>query len=128
VKRGLAPAYISTFIVPQIGPFLARDLMLTGRKITATEAKLLNIVTKVSKTDEELTLDIQAMINELLEGGPIIQQKIKELVQVVSTKSEQESKEHVKNLFQYMIRSPEAQNGMKAFMEKRKPDWNQSKL
>lgn len=88
----------------------------------------MNIVTSVVENEEKLNEEVEKIVMEILEGGPQIQQKIKELVNVVDSKTSEESLDHVKKLFQYMITSPEARYGMKCFMEKKKPDWKNAKL
>jgi methylglutaconyl-CoA hydratase len=49
VKRGLVPAIISAYIVPQIGVFKAKDLMITGRKLGSIEAFQWGFLTGIAK-------------------------------------------------------------------------------
>jgi methylglutaconyl-CoA hydratase len=124
---GLVPAYISSFIVPQIGTFLSKELMMTGRRVNALEAKQLGFINCVVENEKEMNEKIQFYVNEFMEGGPNAISKIKELVTFIgSDKSkEEENLKFVEETFQWMFKSPESKYGMMSFMQKKKPNWNE---
>eukprot|EP01080_Neovahlkampfia_damariscottae_P005132 gene5132-8738_t len=127
VKRGLVPAYISSFIVPQIGTFLSKELMMTGRKIDANTAKQMGFVNSVVSNENEMDEKIEFYVNEFMEGGPKAISKIKELVMFVGLDENKEEKnlKFVEETFQWMFKSDESRYGMTSFMKKKKPDWNE---
>lgn len=105
--------------------------MMTGRKFTSNEAYERNVITKVVKNEEEMNIELNRIIQELLEGGPEIMKKIKEMINYIGNHDSKENLEFVRKVFNEMIKSEEAKYGMMSFMQKKKPDWNkfyQSKL
>jgi len=140
VKRGLVPAIISAYIVPEIGAFKAKYLMLTGQRITSSKALELGLITDVvrhlpnknnnkenpPKEDEDpLEKLVESYVQELLEGGPQACGRIKSLVSHVSqSRDHQENLKYVQECFAEMINSPEAHYGMSCFLQKQKPDWS----
>src|ERR1700759_1797595 len=79
VKIGFLPAIVSVFLTRQIGDKRARDLLLTGRIINATEAKELGLVTEVVAAE-----NLQARANELaatlIEASPTSLARTKRLL------------------------------------------------
>jgi methylglutaconyl-CoA hydratase len=69
VKIGFLPAIVSTFLVRQVGEKVARDLLLTGRIIDATEAHRIGLVTEVV-VPEKLTARVRELASQLLENSP----------------------------------------------------------
>ncbi|KAI8832822.1 2-ketocyclohexanecarboxyl-CoA hydrolase [Chytriomyces cf. hyalinus JEL632] len=135
VSRGLVPAIISLYIVPQLGPSLSRQFFLTGEKISTQQllqAGCLAAAVPTAALDET----VAAYAKMLLAGGPGAQKTIKRLVSVVgsSNATEQEKSQTVKAVFEGMLRSEEAAYGMQAFLSKKAPNWaeflkeNKSKL
>ncbi|KAJ3130761.1 EnoyL-CoA hydratase [Physocladia obscura] len=115
VKRGLIPAIISLYIVPQLGPSLSRQYFLTGERVSANT--LVNcgghIAACVSSTE-----NLEAKVNEfaqiLVQGAPNAQATIKHMVQFISdsSNSEPEKFAHIKKVFNDMLVSKEATYGM----------------
>lgn len=121
VKSGLIPAVISSFIVPQTGPFIAKDLMLTGRKIDAQEALRLHLINAVA-SESELNNVVQKYVQECVANGPNAMRSVKELVDYVSTHETEQNVEYVKKAFKSMFNA-ESSYGIKMFAQKKKPDW-----
>ncbi|CAG8636746.1 9922_t:CDS:1 [Paraglomus occultum] len=125
VKRGLIPAIISQYIVPEIGIFKANQYMLTGEKISSEEALRGNFITCVVDDHRQLEDKVKTYANELISSAPNAMATIKTLVSVVgSGASKLEKVHHVKNVFVKMMRSEEAAYGIQAFGRKEKPDWS----
>ncbi|KAI9331758.1 ClpP/crotonase-like domain-containing protein [Obelidium mucronatum] len=123
VKRGLIPAIISLFIVPQLGPCLSKQYFLTGEKVPVQKLLQAGCITACVPGDklDAVVADFAAV---LLEGGPQAQSTIKQLVRVVDGADSKEGKTlFVKGVFEGMMKSKEAAYGMKAFLDKKKPDW-----
>lgn len=125
VKRGIVPALISAYIAPQIGSFHAKQLMLTGKKITARQAYDLGFLTCVAESDEELDKLTKEYADELLTSAPGAMAVIKNTVDYVCSHGHEENVAHVQKVFGQTVHSPEALYGMSCFVQKKKPDWTE---
>jgi len=125
VKRGLVPAMISVYIVPQIGLFKAKELMITGRKINAKEAFEWGFLSSIVKNDIELEKVTQNYLNEILENGPKSMMNTKENIYYISNNTKEHNLNHAQKVFQNMIQSEESKYGVGCFIQKKKPNWNQ---
>jgi methylglutaconyl-CoA hydratase len=124
VKLGLIPAVISPFVVAKIGAAAARRYFLTGERFTADVALRIGLVHESVPLDH-LPQAANEAAGHLLSSGPEAIRHCKELIRKVGRG------EVTSPLQQYTVKkiaslrsSPEAQEGMKAFLEKRKPNWN----
>ncbi|KAJ3227586.1 hypothetical protein HDU78_009976 [Chytriomyces hyalinus] len=124
VSRGLVPAIISLYIVPQLGPSLSRQFFLTGEKISTQQLLQAGCLAAAVPT-AALDDTVAAYSKMLLAGGPGAQKTIKRLISVVgnSNATEQEKNQTVKAVFEGMLQSEEAAYGMQAFLSKRAPNW-----
>ncbi len=124
VKLGITPATISPFVIARCGEAAARELMLTGRKFTASEAYRFLLINQVfqSQNQEEL---ISTYIRQLLSSGPMALKACKTLIQKVTEPHEE--KTEILNFTTKQIAelraSEEGQEGLAAFFDKRKPNW-----
>lgn len=123
VKRGLVPAIISQYIVPQLGTQRAKEYMLTGQRV-----KMESIGVDVVASENELDCKVNDYVNMLLESAPGAMSDIKRLVHAVETGNEVERtkriQEHVKQAYLSMMQSEEAAYGIMSFINKKKPDWS----
>ncbi|KAI8617501.1 ClpP/crotonase-like domain-containing protein [Chytriomyces sp. MP71] len=125
VRRGLIPAIISLYIVPQLGPSRSRQYFLTGEKVPAKELFAAGCLAAAVPT-VKLNETVAHYTALLAAGGPIAQTTIKRLVAVVGSSAPETTKlDTVKEVFENMLTSPEAAYGMRAFMSKQTPDWVQ---
>lgn len=122
VKIGLIPAAISPYIVKRIGESEARALFLTGERFEASRALALRLVNAVVPADQ-LDFKVEEVIRLLLSSGPVAIAKSKELLQRVPGMSLEEAGEYTAEIIARLRVSPEGQEGMAAFLEKRKPGW-----
>lgn len=126
VKRGIIPAIISQYIVPELGIQRTREYMLTGRKVNTVEAA--PFLSKVTQTPEELDAQVKVYSDMLLESAPGAMSDIKRLVETISTGAESERaqriREDVKKAYLKMMQSEEAAFGIMSFITKKKPDWS----
>ena len=122
VNLGLIPGYAATQRLPRIvGISNALYLLCTADMITADEALRMGLVQKIVEP-EKLMEEVMAMANRIASKGPKAVKKIKYVTRQSAyvdfkTGSELESKEFG-SLF-----GNEGAEGMKAFLEKRKPNW-----
>ncbi|MFZ5432654.1 MAG: enoyl-CoA hydratase-related protein [Calditrichota bacterium] len=123
VRIGLVPATISPFVIRKIGLSHAREVFLTGMMISAQKAldiKLANAVVPVAELDK--TVDEQ--VAALLRCGPEAQRATKRLIEDVAHLPIHETRDETARVIAAQRISDEGQEGMSAFLEKRKPNWN----
>ncbi len=124
VKIGIVPSCISPYILKRVGEFGARDLMLSGKRINGKEAEWYRLVNK-SVPSNQLDETINATIDLLRTSGPNAMAQCKKLIYEVSNKiSLEEAYYYTAKLIADLRASEEGQEGMSAFLEKRKPNWN----
>lgn len=121
VKLGLIPAVISPFVINKMGVSLARRYFLTGERFKADVALRCGLVHEVVPADQ-LEARVLALAQELLSSGSEALKASKELIRKVKETSDVEDYT-VKKIALLRV-SPEGQEGIKAFLEKRKPHWN----
>lgn len=124
VKVGLIPAVISPYVVAAIGGRAARRYFLTGERITAHEAVRLGLIHEVV-AGERLDERIDELARGLLGNGP---QAVRAAKRLVCTSGhgaiDAALTEEMARRTAEQRASPEGQEGIAAFLEKRKPDWN----
>lgn len=124
VKRGIVPAIISCYIVPEIGPLKARDLMLTARRITADEAYKLGMLTAVVDSVEELDQKVNEFAEHLLSSASLAMGETKKLINhILHPHTHDENIEYAKKAFARAVSGPEAKYGIEAFKNKEQPNW-----
>lgn len=122
VRLGLVPAVISPFILAKIGSSNARELFLTGERIDALRASEIGLVHHV--VDETLLDEkVEERVRELLESAPGAVSSAKQLIRVVSGRSKEDLRAYTTRLIAERRSSPEGEEGMDAFLEKREPWW-----
>ena len=129
VRLGITPATISPFVVQKIGNGAARELMLTGRPFTAVEAKTFQLVNAV--VDESELIDTERLyIEHFMHASPYAVAECKDLLRMVSGTYDRYNP--LFNQTSVAIAnqriSKAGQEGMKAFFEKRKPEWDKSEV
>jgi methylglutaconyl-CoA hydratase len=123
VKIGIIPACISPYIIKRIGEFPARELMLTGRRISGKEAERFRLVNKSVPADL-LVEELKSLIASLRTGGPMAQSHVKKLVhEIANHLSLEEAYDATARIIADIRASEEGQEGMAAFLGKRKPNW-----
>jgi methylglutaconyl-CoA hydratase len=123
VRIGFVPAVISTFIVPQMGLFVAKELMMTGRRFTPQECMRWSVVSSVVQLPE-LDGAVDKVVNDIRKGGPVAITTVKQLTQFVSANSHTDSIAEASRVFKIAISGPEAQHGFAEVISgKQKPDW-----
>jgi methylglutaconyl-CoA hydratase len=122
VRLGLVPAVISTFVLPRIGVRAARRYFLTGERFGAPQAAALGLVHETAVGDA-LDARVAGIVNELRQGAPRALGAAKALLRTVTGLSKDLAiAESIRTISELRV-SPEAQEGLSAFLEKRKPNW-----
>ncbi|MEX0941840.1 MAG: enoyl-CoA hydratase-related protein [Pseudomonadales bacterium] len=123
VKLGLAPAVISPYVINVIGQRAARRYFLSAEVFDVNEAARIGLVQEVVKEDE-LTRRAEAIVSNWLAMGPRALAQTKALIQRVSPNAlDDETIRFTQELIAAIRVSAEGQEGLSAFFEKRKPDW-----
>jgi methylglutaconyl-CoA hydratase len=123
VKIGIVPACISPYILKRVGEFTARELMLTGRRFNGTEAVNYRLVNK-SLPANEIDAYIAEIAGQLLTSGPAAISHCKRLIDdVCNNITLDEALSYTAKMIATIRASEEGQEGMAAFLEKRKPRW-----
>jgi methylglutaconyl-CoA hydratase len=121
VKLGLVPATIAPYVMRKAGFSRSSDWMMTGRVIDAAEAHEAGLVHRICE-DGSLELATGLLVEELLSGGVQALKGIKRLLRRIEGKTDPgELDTYTSGLIAGFRTSPEGQEGMKAFLEKRKP-------
>jgi len=124
VKIGIVPATISPFVIKRIGEFGAKELMLTGRRINGKEAENYKLVNKSFESIEALENYMSTIIKQLKTSGPNAITNCKDLIfNVCNVLNLNETLEYTAKMIADIRASAEGQEGMSAFLEKRKPNW-----
>lgn len=122
VKIGLVPAAIGPYVIRRIGESAARELFLTGERFDARRALEIGLVNKVV-AHEALDEKVGEVVHLLLSSGPEAIARCKELLQKVPSMGLEEAKSYTAEMIAGLRVSLEGQEGMAAFLEKRKPNW-----
>jgi len=123
VKIGIIPACISPYVIKRVGEYGSKDLMLTGKRIKGKEAESYKLVNK-SLPEAELEAFVNNTIGFLRTSGPKAMTQAKELIYEISNKlSLMEAYDYTAKMIADIRASEEGQEGMAAFLEKRKPNW-----
>ena len=125
VRLGITPATISPFVVSKIGHTAAKELMLTGRRFTADEAKDFRLVNAV--VDEAEMIDTErTYIDHFLHASPDAIAECKSLLRMVTGTDDPCNPVFMQTSVAIANQriSKAGQEGMAAFFEKRNAVWD----
>jgi methylglutaconyl-CoA hydratase len=123
VKLGLIPATISPYVIRAMGARAAHRYFLTAERFSAAEALRIGFVHQVVAADQ-LDGAVAALAQALVQAGPQAVKATKALVQDIAGKDiTQLLIERTVHAIAEVRVSPEGQEGIQAFLGKRKPDW-----
>src|SRR5579875_79139 len=126
VRIGLAPAVISPFLVRKMGVGVARRLFITGEVFGASEALRWGLVSHVASAAEfDQTLD--QLVANLLVCGPQAVAAAKSLSVAIAGMDLAQTERYTASFIARLRRTPEALEGMSAFLEHRDPSWCERK-
>lgn len=123
VKLGIVPAVISPFVMQKIGAGRARTLFLTGERFDGREAERIGLVHRAVDTTDALDAEVRRVVGELSTAGPHALGSAKRLIAAVSELSLEDAIPTTSQWIAELRSTPEAREGMGAFLEKRKPGW-----
>lgn len=123
VKLGIIPAVISTYIVRRIGLSNMKRLFITGERFNSEYANEIGLIDYVVPEDE-IDERIQNYVELLRSSGPNAIKEVKKLVDACEKMDVEKYKEHTVNKISELRVSDEGQEGINAFLEKRKSKWS----
>jgi len=122
-KLGILPAVISPFALAKIGRSAARELFLTGARFSAARAREIGLVHAVVPASE-LDMTIDRYVTELLTAGPEAVAAAKALIPQVAAAGIEDAQAMTARAIAARRVSDEGQEGLRAFLDKRKPGWS----
>jgi methylglutaconyl-CoA hydratase len=121
-KLGLTPAAISPYLLKRMGEKNLREYFLTGERFPAERAAQLGLV-NAAVPPELLDSTVSEKISHILTGGPEALTASKELLRGIAERDLERNKTYTAEVITRLRVSQEGQEGMKAFLEKRRPRW-----
>jgi methylglutaconyl-CoA hydratase len=125
VKLGLMPAVISPFVLPRIGEGAARALFLTGERFGWERAERIGLVAETVPDREALAARVEALVAELRSAGPEAVRNAKAVIRDQRGLPRHEALELTVKRAARQRASAEGQEGLSAFLDKRRASWRE---
>jgi isohexenylglutaconyl-CoA hydratase len=122
VRLGVAPAFISPYVLQRVGLTRTRELMLTGRRFRGEKARVYGLVHEVCPPDE-LQDCIDLVLDDVRQCAPGAIAATKELIFKVNDTPPDKTVSYRASLLNRLRAGDEAQEGLLAFIEKRPAKW-----
>lgn len=123
VKLGIIPAMIGPYVVAAMGRHQAHRYMLSGEEFDSAEAFRIGLVHDICE-EPELNALVGRMLAHLYSSGPKAVVAIKKLIpEVAGSRIDETVIEMTSQRIAEIRTTAEAQEGLSAFLEKRKPSW-----
>jgi methylglutaconyl-CoA hydratase len=116
VRLGIIPAVIAPFVFAKIGTGAARRFFLTGERFDAETALRIGLVHQVTADLDEA---VERFVGEILKSGPEATRAAKHLA-----REHPSGAEELARIAAGRRAGAEGQEGLRAFLEKRRPDWS----
>ena len=122
-KLGIIPAVISPFVLAKIGVSNARALFLTGERFSAERAERVGLIHEVVEATA-IDARVAAIVRELGSAGPHAVAAAKTLIAKVTAATYDESRSLTARAIAKQRTTPEGQEGLRAFLERRAAAWS----
>jgi cyclohexa-1,5-dienecarbonyl-CoA hydratase len=123
IKLGCFPPVAAVLLPVLLGPRRALDLILTGRTVTATEARELGLVNRVVGEDE-LDGAVQELLDSLIPLSPAVLPLTRRAVLRASGLDFERALEEMEKIYlDKLMQTEDAAEGIRAFIERRRPVW-----
>lgn len=127
VKIGLIPATISPYVIEAMGKRICKRYFQTAEVFSARRARRLGLLSE-AVTEDELDQTVEDILQQVLKNSPQAVTAAKALVQEVAGQSVDKALlERTSRLIADIRVSEEGQEGLHAFLEKRRPNWQETK-
>ncbi len=121
-KLGIIPAVISPFVIAKIGQSQARRLFMTGERFDTMRARTIGLVHECVHGDA-LDGTVETIVAELGTAGPSAVAAAKRLIVDVAAVDYDASRALTANAIATQRTTPEGQEGLRAFLERRRASW-----
>lgn len=121
VKLGIAPAVISDFVLRKVSKGLVQNWMLSGQVFDSKTAERLGLVHRVV-SESEMAATVEACLESYFAAAPMAVRETKKLLRDIQVGTPQ-ALEMTTDLIASRRASPEGQEGLGSFLEKRQPSW-----
>lgn len=121
-KLGIAPAVISPYVLRKIGPGHARALFLTAERFGTERALQIGLIHAIKPLDR-LDAEVDRLLQEIRSSAPHAIARAKALIARVPELSCSDATQYTAETIAALRVGPEGQEGLRAFLEKRKPAW-----
>lgn len=122
VRIGVAPAIISVLCLPKMRPSEASEAFLRGNRFSASEAVRMGLI-NASVPAEKLDAAVEEVLSDIKAGGPEAIAAAKQLILRVPHMQTDEAFSWTSKMSADLFKGDEAQEGMRAYLEKRSPSW-----
>jgi methylglutaconyl-CoA hydratase len=122
-RLGIIPAVIAPFVIAKIGETHARALFPGGRRFDATRALRIGLVHEIVEGEEALEAAIESATADVLAAGPSAARAAKAIIREVRGLPHESTRWHTARRTAAQRVSPEGQEGLRAFLDKRRPSW-----
>ena len=123
VKIGVIPSMISPYVIAAIGERQARRYFISGEEFDAAEAWRIGLIHDIAE-EASLNGTVGAMLAHLYTSGPKAMTAAKQLIGLSAHAAiDQRLLDETSRRIADIRATPEGQEGLTAFLEKRKPDW-----
>jgi isohexenylglutaconyl-CoA hydratase len=120
---GVVPSQISPFVVQRLGLTQARRIALSGVRFDGRHAKEIGLVHYVAQDAAELEATLRAVLNDIGRCAPGADAATKRVMIDSTVKALPDVLDEAADAFAAQLRGEEGQEGVRAFLEKRKPAW-----
>jgi len=124
VKLGILPAVISPYVIAKVGESHSRALFMTGERFDAERALRIGLVHRVVDDTASLDAAVNDALSQLMSSGPEAVRACKKLIAYVATHALEDSIPYTIEAIAERRVSEEGQQGMQAFLQKRKAPWS----
>jgi methylglutaconyl-CoA hydratase len=121
-KLGIAPAVISPYVLRKIGQSHARALFFTAERFGAERALQIGLV-HIVRPLAEIDSEVDRLLQEIKGSAPGAVARAKSLIATVPRLSPDEAMQHTAETIAALRVGTEGQEGLRAFLEKRRPEW-----
>lgn len=124
-RVGILPATIAPYVIARIGPGAARRVFLRAHRFGAAEAMSLGLVDRVCPPDR-LDEAVRETLDELALGAPSAHRATKQLLRTLVPLPDAAARRATAEAIARQRVSPDGQEGLRAFLERRAPRWSAS--
>jgi methylglutaconyl-CoA hydratase len=123
-KLGIIPAVISRFVVPKVGESWSRALLLTAERFGPELARHIGLVHWICPA-ADLDALVATKVRELMSSGPKAVAEAKTLIAALPQRDPDDVRAYTARTIARLRAGEEGQEGLRAFLEKRKPAWGE---